>query len=218
MPLKLYGFGGNLIPFGECMIYQYSDETIEKLNKIIIKEFNKAKSQCITGFDELNYFKICDRMYKRLDKIFKKYYSALVRRIYEEYDGIIDEIEEMEDLINNYYNTPNALTEYDFEKELERKKDRLVESLYASDKGDMHKAFDKAKKLLANQVAQYSDIFSFISYIEALKSRGVKEVKWRTEGDYKVCSLCLPLEGKIYPIDKIPNLQHWNCRCWVEPI
>ncbi|MDP8239640.1 MAG: minor capsid protein [Candidatus Hatepunaea meridiana] len=42
---------------------------------------------------------------------------------------------------------------------------------------------------------------------------GVKRVVWVTAGDERTCPQCGPLDGKEFPIDKIPSFPHPQCRC-----
>ena len=44
----------------------------------------------------------------------------------------------------------------------------------------------------------------------------VVAVKWVTSRDEKVCQVCRPRHGMVYPINSVPALPaHWGCRCWL---
>ena len=48
---------------------------------------------------------------------------------------------------------------------------------------------------------------------------GVTKVEWMAVGDERMCPVCQELDGKIYPIDKVPNIPaHPHCRCYVAPV
>lgn len=63
-----------------------------------------------------------------------------------------------------------------------------------------------------------------IAAIQTYRSYGVVGVKvqaeWATARDSRVCSLCQPLDGKIYTLDKIEPLipLHPQCRCAALPV
>ncbi|HOY64455.1 MAG TPA: minor capsid protein, partial [bacterium] len=45
---------------------------------------------------------------------------------------------------------------------------------------------------------------------------GVTKVEWMAVGDERMCPVCRELDGKIYPIDKVPNIpSHPHCRCQI---
>lgn len=199
-------------------IYDYSDDIIKMLDKIILKEFNNSKVKVLNGFDELHYFKECDILYKKLDKSVRKYLTVLANKVYSEYDGDTDLIEELSELIDVFLTKPERTTGYAYDSEVLRKKDRLTEVLYTVSRGEVTNEFDKARNLFSKMVAQYCDDITFATYILTLKQNGCKMVKWRTEEDLRVCHLCDPLDNKVFPIDDIPPKQHWGCRCWIEPV
>lgn len=198
-------------------IYEYSDKIIKMIDKRIIAEFNKTKAT--VGFDELNYFKPINKLYSKLDKMIRKYFKALAEKIYAEAEGDVDEIEELDDILYMVYNRADSVTNYVYSNEIDRKKAYLVEALEScTNRSEINNAMNKAMKLLSRMASQYADEIAFNTWILALKSKGYKKVKWITEEDTRVCLNCLPLNNKVYPIDKIPAKPHWACRCWVEPV
>jgi len=45
---------------------------------------------------------------------------------------------------------------------------------------------------------------------------GVTKVEWMAVGDERECPVCRELDGKIFPIDKVPNIPaHPHCRCQI---
>ena len=43
---------------------------------------------------------------------------------------------------------------------------------------------------------------------------GVRRIEWLTMGDERVCPVCGPLDGKVFPLDRFPRQPaHSNCRC-----
>ena len=110
----------------------------------------------------------------------------------------------------------DAVTKYAYDAELLRKRDRAMEAVIASrGASDRNTEMDKAMRLYCQMTGQYQDEVARSAAIQALKDSGVKYVMWRTEEDGLVCAECKALDRKIFPIDKIPNPQHWRCRCRV---
>jgi len=45
------------------------------------------------------------------------------------------------------------------------------------------------------------------------KEVGVTQVEWLTAHDERTCSVCGPLDGKVFDINKVPEMPHPACRC-----
>lgn len=199
--------------------YEHTDKIIAMIDRVIVKEFGKFKSQMVSGFDELNFFKETDKLYKKVDKKVKKYFLTLATSLYKKYGGDIDEIDELHELLLSFYDEVDKTTRYIYNKEVERKRDRLAESLYScTSKAEVPKEVTTAMKYMSRMVTQYADDITLAIFILVLQQKGIKHVKWITENDNRVCNFCVPLHNKVYPIDKIPDRQHWGCRCWIEPV
>jgi len=62
-----------------------------------------------------------------------------------------------------------------------------------------------------------------LAAIQEYRNAGITAVQvkaeWSTAGDYRVCELCRPLEGKIFDLDKIEGMipVHPQCRCAALP-
>jgi SPP1 gp7 family putative phage head morphogenesis protein len=72
----------------------------------------------------------------------------------------------------------------------------------------------------ANAIARTELAYALNAYmIGEARAAGVKEMMWVTAKDEMVCRVCRPRHGKIYPIDKLPEIPaHPNCRCIVVPV
>ena len=108
------------------------------------------------------------------------------------------------------------------ESKKERKRSRLAEALITamvvSSRADYHKQLRKFADLWHTQTKQYGEKMVDKTRINTFKKNGIKRVKWVTKEDEKVCKECAERDGKIYPIDKIPDKPHYNCRCWIVPL
>jgi SPP1 gp7 family putative phage head morphogenesis protein len=55
------------------------------------------------------------------------------------------------------------------------------------------------------------------------ESRVIREMRWRTSADERVCEICGPLEGQTTGIDgefegRTFPPAHPRCRCWITPV
>jgi SPP1 gp7 family putative phage head morphogenesis protein len=50
------------------------------------------------------------------------------------------------------------------------------------------------------------------------RKMGLLQWQWNTSNDGKVCTLCGPLEGVVFPIAQAFDPQHVSCRCWPSPV
>ena len=53
--------------------------------------------------------------------------------------------------------------------------------------------------------------------LDSYKKHAIQEVTWLTADDERVCDICGPRDGKVYPIDEIPE-SHIQCRCIQTPV
>jgi SPP1 gp7 family putative phage head morphogenesis protein len=120
------------------------------------------------------------------------------------------------DWVDEMLEETDFVTLYRFDTEMERKKQRLIEALAATD--HWNDEIDKALRYWTLQVGQYAINTVDRARLEAFKKAGVKKVRWNTEKDERVCKTCHALDGKVFEIDKAPNKQHINCRCWYSPV
>lgn len=205
------------------MIYDYADKAIRDMNRRNLRAFGKLKQ---LKFDELNIMQTVTETYDASVRLAKKryfqiayeaYIAALVLASVEKAkaegmaeDGITEDW--VLDMLEEY----DPVTQYQFLPEAERKQQRTVEALIAShDKGE---TVDKALKLWTLQVDHYADKSVDKATIDGYKDAGVDKVKWVTAKDDKVCKICRERNGKIYPINKIPDKPHYRCRCYVVPV
>ena len=201
-------------------MYKYTDKVIASLDRQFLRLFRRLR---LMKFDSLNVLNEVVAIYQRADKLAKKGYLdiALYAYLYamEQAENAGFEAEKQtpidEDWILDMLEEEDFVTLYDYGNEWERKRQRLSEALAATTTPQQE--IDKAIKLMALQVSHYADKATAQAAIQAFKDAGVKKVKWITERDDRVCSKCEPLDGKIFDIDKTPQIPlHWRCRCRLE--
>ena len=195
--------------------WQRTDLAIDELNKIVLMRFSRAKRK-IAKAEDYQVVVILTALYKAIDKDFRRITEELAEEEYEQY--IEDDDAALEDLfLERILKTPDDVTKYSYETELTRKRDRAIEAVVASHGvTERNRELDKALRFFSQMAGQYQDEAARSAAIQALKDNGVKYVVWRTEKDSRVCMDCLALDGKIFPIKKIPRPLHWRCRCRVE--
>ena len=202
-------------------MYKYTDKVLASLDRKFIRLFRKLR---LLDFDNLNVLNEVVAIYRRADKLAKKGYLdiALFAYLYamEQAEGAGFKAKKKnpinEDWILDMLEEEDFVTLYDYDNEWERKRQRLSEALAASN--TPQKEIDKAIKLMALQVSHYADKATALAALQAYKDAGVKKVKWITERDNRVCEKCEPLDGKVFDIDKVPQIpQHYRCRCVLIP-
>lgn len=216
--------------------YEISDRASKLLNRKAIRRFAAAKQKAVQfDFDELNVIGICKELYAKLDEDNRKAFRDLAIMAYQQAEPHGKEEDEMFDLwlLDQVLDRPNDLTHYTYTHEVNRKRDRLAEavnSVHTPGKtkialhGKMPKTttktmeFMRALRLWARMSGEYCDIVTDEATLKAYKDAGVKRVKWVTEQDDKVCSICGTRDGKVYDIGKVPVKPHLNCRCWLEAV
>ena len=202
-------------------MYEKTDKVLLALDRKILRLFRKLR---LMDFDSLNVLTEVKAIYRRADKLAKQAYldAAMYAYLYAmekaesagykpkrktpiDANWILDMLEE-EDFV----------TLYDYGNEWGRKRQRLSEALAATTAPQ--KEIDKAIKLMAMQISHYAEKATARAAIQAYKDAGVQKVKWITERDERVCAVCEPMDGEIFPIDEIPQIpQHYRCRCVLIP-
>lgn len=207
--------------------YITTDRAIEILRKKTIRRFEKAKSSIrLAKFDELHVIKTVATLYKNLDSDLRDTMLELAFAIYEEIGEEVSRYgykdigkisaKAKKALVETVLSSPNSVTKYEYENEVLRKRDRLSEALRT--RSDVNSEWRRAVSLWSNMTAQYADIVTDETVLRAYKDAGVEYVMWVTQEDEKVCEICKPLDGEIFPINEAPDKQHWHCRCYLVPI
>ena len=182
-------------------------------------------------FDELNVIGIkkhVRKLYKDVYKTIKKEFVAILNPLYQEiydeavalgFDGELMDLDEA--WIEAFFAEYNPVTKYVFSNEMGRKESRLFEALVATKESvvaDKIQSYKTAENLLVRQIKQYAVDLEDSVAMAVYKAVGVKKVKWVAEHDHKTCGVCQGLDGGIFDLDKAPDKQHINCRCYLIPV
>lgn len=195
--------------------------------KIIKKLSQQFRHNRLALFDEMNVVgvkKHINKLYKDIFKITKKEFFAIVNPLYEEiydeaialgFDGDLRDLDE--GWIEEFFDEYNPVTKYVFSNEIDRKQSYLFEAL-VSDPTVKHQSYAKAEKYLMRQIKQSGIDLDDAVAKKVYKDLGVQKVQWVAEQDYKTCGVCSELDGEIFDLDKAPDKQHHNCRCYLIPV
>lgn len=209
--------------------YELTDIIIALLLNELRREINRLD---VMGFDMLNAPNITNYTKELVERLLKSNKREYLKIAKEATDEAKEDIEALgvsatplavngkyvDDVLGEY----NPVTNYLYYPEAERKRSRLAEALITavivSNRADYHKQLRKFADLWFTQTKQYGEKMVDKTRINTFKKNGIRRVKWVTKEDEKVCKECNERDGKIYPIDKIPDKPHYNCRCWVVPL
>ena len=201
---------------------------IQILSKRILNETGQTKRKLtVLGFDELNVLNQTDALYENFAKQCKGTFWEVYRMRYEELwvwlKGKPPDEDMLDDLVDMYlaglWDEPDERTHYAFGSELDRKRDRAKEAIVSvPTKMQKQLELEKAARFVIQQSAWYCDFASQDAELQAYKDAGVKKVQWKTYKDDRVCEDCHDLEGKVFPIDKVPVRPHLRCRCYLVPV
>jgi SPP1 gp7 family putative phage head morphogenesis protein len=75
----------------------------------------------------------------------------------------------------------------------------------------------RARMIATTETTRLNALAHEISYKE---SGVIRQFRWMTAQDERVCPICGANEGNLFPADQLSNLipAHPNCRCWDEPV
>lgn len=195
-------------------MYEYADKIIKLLRRYLIREFPRVRS--MTSFDEVNVLDTVNGLYSDIDAMIRKYFQKLADKAYRDAltgDMIVPlDMAFLMGILSGY----NPVSRYVYVNEFDRKRLRLVEALIATG-GDGVEA-DRAMKQLALMIGCYAVAVVDEATLQAYRQEGVEKVRWISEEDSRVCSICRGRNRIVYPINELPPKPHYNCRCYFERV
>ena len=205
------------------MIHDTADKAIHTINTQVQRSFSQLK---MAKWDELNVVRKVSAAYKSAVRLARRCYlevakDAFIRALIEAGYSLAAAKRRAEDIIidewlEDILTENNELTLYNFDNEVDRKQQRMVEAVTAAhDKGAQ---IDKAMRALSGQLAQYADIIVAAARFEAFDDARVDSVRWITQADERVCDECGPLHNKVFALAFAPRCPlHFRCRCRLVP-
>lgn len=202
------------------MNYDEADKAIKAMNRDNLKTFSRLK---LAKWDELSVIREVTAAYNTVLRRVKKWFLDVALLAYMsamEEAGRKGTERQARRAINDDWilamlEETDPVLLYKFIPELERKKQRLIEALPVA--LDRNKEIDGALRAVSKQIGWSIINVVDAATVEAYEDAKVPYVKWLSEHDEKVCSICEERDGKVYRIDRIPT-KHPNCRCRLEPV
>lgn len=206
-------------------MYEYIDECMYMKNDKTRRKFNNLRLYLMRS-DEKDPEVIEKKVKKTFDFLEKddmRYFLLLIAFL--ENKGL--NLEGFS--INVFLEEYNQTVLFVYKNEVERKRMRYTEAITAiansAEYGVMPLMSETAMKLQKNNTRNWTQQFEEIAVdmeraatVQDMKNRDIKKIRWVTAGDDRVCSECRELNGKIFPISKIPPRPHRGCRCTFESV
>ena len=197
-------------------MYEYTDKAIERINRTIQHEFAVLR-RTVLAFDEVWLIQdAVNACYGTIEREVKKTYLDVANAAYKDVtdrDSVFTYL-----WLENFLLGYDPVTKYVFTHEFDRKRARTFEAIVSTKKrGDLQKELKQAMYNLSVQTKQYADEVTDTATLEGYRDSGVRFVRWITEQDNRVCAECNKRQGKIYPVDSVPDKPHIRCRCWLLP-
>lgn len=211
-------------------MYRTADTLLERLKKLIRREFNRLG---ILAFDELNVTRVTKETTDLFDRLMRENEAQYLKAAQKAYaDAIALAVaagyeEPKSDRINKAWliallGAYNFVSGYLYKSEAERKRLRLAEQMMTAREYLNRTQYDDSLKRSANlwwtQTSHYMLDTVDAATLDGYKDSGVEKVKWNTNIDGRECKVCRERNGKVYPIDDVPPKAHRNCRCYLTPI
>ena len=204
-------------------IFRHADRALMVMLNFMSREFQNLSTEL--GFDDLNVMETRRRvnaMYERMDKVIRREYRSVARKSYMDAiseAGVDGGAFDADKFVSGMLKAYDTVSDFIYDREWIRKRDRLFESIIATERGnqEMRKNLKRGLDVLANQVRQYADNITAQARVTAFKRAGADVLVWITEKDEKVCSVCKPRDEQFYPIEMLPPYPaHWHCRCALQ--
>ena len=197
-------------------MYDFTDRVIAYFDKQLVRRYSTLKGLMLLTPEEADTINNVNQLYRELGITARRMYLGIARKIYEsnlrtDANRMIDE-----DWIDFWLTAYDPVAKYVYSNEEDRKRGRLIEALMASQTRD--KEIDAAMRSMSLMFHIFAVRITDEALIQALKDNGDMTVRWCAEEDDRTCGICMSRDGHVYPITKLPQKPHINCRCWVEPV
>ena len=202
-------------------IFRHADKSLMVILRDMSREFQNLGTTL--GFDELNVLgtrKTVNAMYKRMNAEILTEFAKIALLAFIEAGGDEEEFDAHE-FVMTMLRAYDPLSDFVYTREWTRKRDRLFESIIATERGnqEMRKNLKRGLDVLANQVRQYADNITIGARLKAFKSIGVERVMWVAVDDGSTCKICRERNGRVYLLSECPPCPgHWHCRCELWPV
>lgn len=199
-------------------MYEYIDENVERIKKQTQTAFNNFRLSLLK-FDELNVMQVkteTEILFTKLKRQSDRFYTGLLNHLAESM-GFEEDKYDLDELLETYSGT----LLYSFSTEMERKRERLFETMVAIDDMSDPEILSQQKKNIRNwntQVEEFGVDIERNIFLNELRDSGIRKVQWMTAEDERVCTDCSDLNGIVFDIDNVPRRPHIGCRCWLKGV
>lgn len=199
-------------------MYEYIDENVERLKKQTQTAFNNFRLSLLK-FDELNVMQVkteTESLFTKLKRQSDRFYTGLLNHLAESM-GFEEDKYDLDELLETYSGT----LLYSFSTEMERKRERLFETMVAIDDMSDPEILSQQKKNIRNwntQVEEFGVDIERNIFLSELRDSGIRKVQWMTAEDERVCTDCSDLNGIVFDRDNVPRRPHIGCRCWLKGV
>ena len=199
-------------------MYEYIDENVERLKKQTQTAFNNFRLSLLK-FDELNVMQVkteTESLFTKLKRQSNRFYTGLLNHLAESM-GFEEDKYDLDELLETYSGT----LLYSFSTEMERKRERLFETMVAIDDMSDPDILSQQKKNIRHwntQVEEFGVDIERNIFLSELRDSGIRKVQWMTAEDERVCTDCSDLNGIVSDIDYVPRRPHIGCRCWLKGV
>lgn len=199
-------------------MYEYIDENVERLKKQTQTALNNFRLSLLK-FDELNVMQVkteTESLFTKLKRQSDRFYTGLLNHLAESM-GFEEDKYDLDELLETY---SGALL-YSFATEMERKRERLFETIISIDDMSDPEILSQQKKNIRNwntQVEEFGVDIERNIFLSELRDSGIRKVQWMTAEDERVCTDCSDLNGIVFDIDNVPRRPHIGCRCWLKGV
>jgi len=214
--------------------YRHSDKALKRLYRLAEALFQRM-AVSTAKWDELNVIGQVRSVYDDVERQAEDAYQKIAQSAYKDAQKalllIFPEGKQWFHSLPGMIFVAALLDEYDgktqyvYRRELERKRDRLVESLMAVNHGSpeifnsqaTRESLRRGLGLFEGQMRNMADTVTDAARVRAFDDAGVKTVRWVTQEDEKVCKVCRERNGVKFPLYGVPA-KHPNCRCYLVPV
>lgn len=215
----------------EADIYGPCDRAIQAMNRENLEAFGRLKT---ARFDQIDLIRTVTELYRKARKRARQHYYEEAFEVYLLMMAMLGrkpkDAAKMADKaidgawVDGLLKETDPVTLYQFDTEMERKAQRLIEALGVVAAGSVMGRYvtpgmviDRALKDWSRQTGQYAIDVTDAAMIQALQDDGQEGAFWVSQKDGRVCHECRELDGKWFPLDEIPIKPHWGCRCRLRP-
>jgi SPP1 gp7 family putative phage head morphogenesis protein len=207
---------GTLNPFAG------TDSAVAAYARRVIRRFARARSALSQASD---LYAMMEIVYGRWDDSWPLYRGCLETAYGRAYALFLPHVAQppATDAIGAYvasYALPEGFVP---QNEWERRRARSFESVVAAQRahgtGAAASAMVASRNSAVRMMRQGADDATVLGMADAMADAGVTRVRYNAVEDSRTCGVCLPRDGRTYPVDRAPRLpEHPNCRCWYSPV